>query len=80
MGTDPASFMYGLFYYYEDDWIQETKRKNLVIPPKIGSVFRFIDDLTAIDDGGEFRKTITSSISSRPQVEKGKHITFVRSL
>ena len=58
MGSDPAFFMANLFqYYFEDKIIWKTRRKDLVIAQQI--VFsRFIDDLTAINDGGEFQKAL----------------------
>lgn len=56
--SDPALFMANLFqYYFEDEIIWKTKRKDLVIAQQI--VFScFIDDLTAINDGGEFEKAL----------------------
>ena len=57
MGSDPAPFMANLFlYYYEEKWIRKTKRKDLIMARKFGNVFRFIDDLAAINDSGEFEK------------------------
>ena len=50
-------------YYYDDTWIRKTKMKDLVTNRKFRNVFRFIDDLTAINDGG--------NISSTTWVEKG---------
>ena len=59
MGSDPAPFMANLFlFYFEDKWIRKTKRKDLILARKFGNVFRFIDDLAAINDSGEFEKVI----------------------
>ena len=57
MGSDPTPFMANLFlFYYEDKWIRKTKKKNLILARKFSNVFRFIDDLAALNDGGEFEK------------------------
>ena len=59
VGSDSAPFMASLFlYYYEDKWIWKTKRKDLVATQKFGNVFHFIDDLTSINDGREFKKAL----------------------
>ena len=59
MGSDYALFMTSLFlYYFEDKWIWKTKRKYFKIAQKLGNFFRFIDALTAINDGGEFEKAL----------------------
>ena len=55
MGSDPAPFMANLFlYFYENKWIQKTKRTNLRNARMFGNTFRFIDDLMAINDDGLF--------------------------
>ena len=59
MGSDHALFITSLFlYYFEDKWIWKTKRKYFEIAQKFGNFFRFIDALTAINDGGEFEKAL----------------------
>ena len=35
---------------------QKNKSKDLITAQKIGSIFNFIDDLAAINDGEEFEK------------------------
>ena len=55
MGSDPAPFMANLFlYFYENQFITELKKSDLQRARRFGNVFRFIDDLNAINDGGEF--------------------------
>ena len=55
MGSDPAPLMANLFlYFYENKWLMQLKRKDLVSARKFGNTFRFIDDLCAINDGGLF--------------------------
>ena len=57
MGLDPAPFMANLFlYYYESKYLKQLKKISLGRARKFGNVFRFIDDLSAINDGGEFEK------------------------
>ena len=57
MGSDPAPFMANLFlYFYESKWLESTKKHNLIKARKFSNVFRFIDDLCAINDDFEFRK------------------------
>ena len=55
MGSDPAPFFANLFlYYYESKWMNELKKKDLIRARKLCNIFRFIDDLNAINDAGEF--------------------------
>ena len=57
MGSDPAPFFANLFlYYYESRWMNELKKKDLIGARKLCNIFRFIDDLNAINDAGEFEK------------------------
>ena len=57
MGSDPAPFFANLFLYYcESIWMNEIKKKHLIRARKLGNIFRFIDDLNAINDAGEFGK------------------------
>ena len=57
MGSDPAPFLANLFlYFYENKWIRTTKKHNIHKARRFGNVFRFIDDLVAINDNGEFEK------------------------
>ena len=57
MGSDPAPFMANLFlYHYESSFLKELKKTDLSRARRFGNVFRFIDDLSAINDGGEFER------------------------
>jgi len=59
MGSDPAPFMANLFlYYYESKFLKEYKNKNPAKASKFNNLFRFIDDLCAINDDEEFEKNI----------------------
>ena len=56
MGSDPAPFMANLFlYFYENKWLESTKKHSLYKARKFSNVFRFIDDLCAINDNLEFK-------------------------
>lgn len=55
MGSDPAPFFANLFlYHYESKWVNTIKKNDLIRARKLCNIFRFIDDLNAINDGGEF--------------------------
>ena len=57
MGSDPAPFMANLFlYHYENEFISELRKSDIRRARRFGNVFRFIDDLNAINDGGEFER------------------------
>ena len=55
MGSDPAPFFANLFlYFYESKWMKELKKNDLIKARKLCNIFRFIDDLNSINDGGKF--------------------------
>ena len=57
MGSDPAPYFANLFLYrYESRWLNKIKKQNPVLARKFGRVFRYIDDLLAVNDGDEFEK------------------------
>ena len=57
MGSDPAPYFANLFLYrYESRWLNKMKKENNVLARKFGGMFRYIDDLLAVNDGGEFEK------------------------
>ena len=57
MGSDPAPYFANLFLYrYESRWLNKMKKQNPVLARKFGKVFRYIDDLLAINDGEEFER------------------------
>ena len=63
MVSDPALFFANLFlYFYESKWINELKKNDLIKARKLCNIFRFIDDLNSINDGGEFEKSVFSKI------------------
>ena len=76
MGSDPAPFMANLFlFYYEDKWIRKTKRKDLIKARMFCNTFRFIDDLAAINDHGEFENVYKEIYP--PELELKKESTSI---
>ena len=59
MGTDPAPFMANLFlYYYENKFMKELITKDKKAARKFGYVWRYIDDLSAVNDDKIFENNI----------------------
>ena len=57
MEPDLSPYMAVFFiFYYEDQSIRKTKRKDLNQARKFSRIFRFTDGLAAINDGGEVEK------------------------
>ena len=55
MGSDPSPFFANLFlYHYESSWLKSIKKTNNTLARKFGNVFRYIDDLLALNDGQSF--------------------------
>ena len=60
IGSDPTPFFANLFlFFYKSKWLKSIKNTNYGVARKLGNIFRFIDDLIAINDGIEFQKIIT---------------------
>ena len=55
IGSDRRPFFANLFLFlYECRWLKSIKISNYGVARKFGNIFRFIDDLIAINDGNEF--------------------------
>ena len=55
MGSDPAPFFANLFlFFYESRWSKSIKNTNYGVARKYSNIFRFIDDLIAVNDGKKF--------------------------
>jgi len=55
MGSDPAPFFANLFlYHFESSWLKSIKASNNTLARKFGNVFRYIDDLLALNDSQSF--------------------------
>ena len=58
MGSDPAPFFANLFlFFYEVRWIKSTKKLDYARARRFLNTFRFIDDLIAANDYGEFERS-----------------------
>ena len=81
MGSDPAPFMANLFlYFYEAKYVKEVKNKDIFIARKFRHTFRFIDDLLAINDGGEFERSYTKIYPPELELKKehsGNSVSFL---
>ena len=74
MGSDPAPFFANLFlHYYESKWMKELMKKDLMQARKFSNLFRFIDDLSAINDGGLFENNFKDIYPE--ELELGKENT-----
>ena len=59
MGSDPAPFFANLFlYYFESEWMNDLKKNDLILARKLSNIFRFIDDLSVVNDDGIFEVNI----------------------
>ena len=55
MGSDPAPAFANLFlFHYESAWLKSIKKTNYTLARKFGQVYRYIDDLVALNDGLSF--------------------------
>ena len=55
MGSDPAPAFAKLFlFHYESAWLKSIKKTNYTLALKFGQVYRYIDDLVALNDGLSF--------------------------
>ena len=81
MGIDPAPFWANLFlYFFESKFIKEL----ISLSPKRAHLYnntgRFIDDLCAINDGGDFKKAFKSIYPKELDLKlehEGIHATFL---
>ena len=58
IGSDPAPFFANLFlFHYESEWIRSISRVDFARARRLFNTFRFIDDLTALNDQDEFARS-----------------------
>ena len=75
MGSDPAPFFANLFlYHYESTWIKSIKKTNNILARKFGKVFRYIDDLLALNDGHSFQSYHHEIYPSELQLNKENEV------
>ena len=82
MGSDPAPFFANLFlYFYESKWINKIKKQSLYRARRFTNTFRFIDDLDAMNDCGEFEKCFKDIYPQELELKKenngNKQATFL---
>ena len=84
MGIDPAPFWANIYLYsYESKYITKLASSNntdKIIARKFHATSRFIDDLFAMNDGGEFGKNHRKIYSREMELKKeheGHHATFL---
>ena len=71
MGSDPAPYFANLFlYFYESKWLKKIQRTDLRRARRFSNTFRFIDDLNAINDSGEFERSYLDIYP--PELELGR--------
>ena len=71
MGSDPAPAFANLFlFYYESKWITSIRKNNYILARKFGQVFRYIDDLLALNDGKSFETYHTEIYPEELQLNK----------
>ena len=81
MGIDPAPFWANLYlYHYEKEYMDTSIHINKSKALKFHGVYRFIDDLCAINDAGEFSRShrdIYPSVLELKMEHQGQHATFL---
>ena len=82
MGSDPAPFFANLFlFFYESRWLKSIKNTNYGVARKFGNIFRFIDDLIAINDGNEFEnhynEIYPSELILKKEITSHRETTFL---
>ena len=78
MGSDPANLF---LYFYESKWINKIKKESLYRARRFTNTFRFIDDLDAMNDCGEFEKCFKDIYPQKLELKKenngNKQATFL---
>lgn len=73
MGLDLAPLFANLFfYYYENKWINIIETTGVARSRRFVNIFKFIDELTAVNDCGEFEKTFNEIYPTESEL-KNKH-------
>ena len=81
MGIDPAPFWANLFLYaYENDYVTNLIQTDRVRARKLNLIKRFLDDLCAINDDGEFGRIYRDIYPPELELKlehSGNHATFL---
>ena len=71
MGSDLVpSFANLCLYFYESKWINKLKKNDLFKSGKLCNIFRFVDDLNSINDGGEIESSYSNIYPEELQLGK----------
>ena len=71
MGTDPSPFMANLFlYYYENKFMKEFIKTDQRAARKFGNVWRYIDDLEAVNNDKIFENNIPNIYPPELELKK----------
>ena len=63
-------FTNSFLYFYESKWMNEPKKNGLIKAKKLCNIFRFINDLNTINDGGEFEGSYSNIYRGELQLVK----------
>ena len=81
MGIDPAPFWANLFLHvYENDYVTNLIQTDRVRARKLNLIKRFLDDLCAINDDGEFGRIYRDIYPPELELKlehSGNHATFL---
>jgi len=78
MGLDPAPFLANLYLsYYEIHWVDSLRRIDFARAKKFVNNYRFIDDLAALNDGGEFERSHKSIYPKELTLKKENKSLFI---
>ena len=81
MGIDPAPFWANLYLSkHECDFMSKLIKTDISRAKKFHATFRFIDDLCAVNDGGEFQKSYRDIYPKELELKlehSGSHATFL---
>ena len=68
-------------FFYESTWLKSIKNSNYVVARKFGNIFRFTDDLIAINDGNEFEnhynEIYPSELILKKEITSHRETTFL---
>ena len=71
MGSDPAPAFANLFlFHFESKWLNSIKKSDNILARKFGQVYRYIDDLIALNDGKSFEKYFKDIYPEELQLNK----------
>ena len=75
MRSDPAlSFTKLFLYFHESRWMNDIKKNDLIKTRKRCNIFRFIDCLNFINDGGEFEISYHNIYHKELELRKVKSV------